>query len=124
MRVGENEKLESLKLEKLRLESFKLETFYLSWKEASEVGKDPAKLERTEWSWKEPNEIGKNRVKLEIFAENSRFYFIQSNLIDSFQVKLKFSNFNLCNFISDFPTSRFSNYMCPNLIDSFIRLSV
>ena len=41
--VGKNEKLESFKLESLRLESFRL-----SWKEPSEVGKNPAKLKRTE----------------------------------------------------------------------------
>ena len=41
--VGKNQKLE-----KLRLESFKLESFNLSWKESSEVGKNPAKLERTQ----------------------------------------------------------------------------
>ena len=38
--VGKNEKLESY-----QLESLKLESFCLSWKEPSEVGKNPTKLE-------------------------------------------------------------------------------
>ena len=54
--VGKNEKLESFKLESLKLERVKR-----SWKEPSEVGKNPEKFERTERSWKNSFEVGKFR---------------------------------------------------------------
>ena len=50
--------------------SLKLERAKRSWKEPSEVEKNPAKLERTQQSWKEPTEVGKFLLKLENFAKN------------------------------------------------------
>ena len=65
--VGKNEKLESFKLESLKFESLpKLERTERSWKEPSEVGKNPAKLESFFLSWKVS-------LKLESFAAVGKF---------------------------------------------------
>ena len=77
-------------------ESLQLENFCLSWKEPSEVGKNPAKLERTDRSWKISFEVGKFWLK---FTSNF------PTLPRTFQFRLEFSNFKLSNFILDFPTS-------------------
>ena len=78
-----------------KLESLKLESFCLSWKESSEVGKYRAKLEGFFWSWKVS-------LKLETFQLQLNF----STSPRTFQLRPELFNFNLSNFISDFPTSR------------------
>jgi len=54
--VGKNEKLVSFKLESLKLERAKR-----SWKEPSEVGKNPEKFKIIELCWKVSFEVGKFR---------------------------------------------------------------
>ena len=86
------------------------------------------KLERTEWIWKGPSEVGKNQpqlenffsLKLESFAAVGKFWLTLQSLNElgklsvtchwSLKVSLRheLSNFNLSNFILDFPTKNFS----------------
>jgi len=93
--VGNNDKLENFKLE-----SPKLESFCLSWKEPSEIWKNPAKLERTELNWKEPSEVGKlnQNSPISSVALQLRLSFLTS--ARTFQLQLELSKFS-----ANFPTS-------------------
>ena len=72
--VGKNEKLESFKLESLKLESLpKLERTERSWKEPSEVGKNPAKLESFFFKLESFAEVGKFRCSWKVLAEVGKF---------------------------------------------------
>ena len=89
--VGKNEKSESFKLESLKLESF-----FLSCKEPSEVGNNPAKLERTNRSWKVSFEVEKYRWSWKVSLK------LISLAYESF-AEVGFAEVG--NFSSNFPTS-------------------
>ena len=64
------------------------------------------------WSWKDPSEVGKNREKLERIERNWKVSFEVGKFrwsctARTFQLCSELSNFNLSNFIPDFPTSIF-----------------
>ena len=75
--------------------------------EKSEVGK--FLLERAYRSWKEPSEVGSFPTLLSLFQVQFKLSNFISHLLTSartFQLRHELFNFNLSNFILDFPTSR------------------
>ena len=53
--------------------ALKLERTQRSWKEPSEVGKNPAKLESSSWSWKARAEVGKYEWSWKVTYEVGKF---------------------------------------------------